>query len=166
MGDATAMRTTLLIITFGLMTALCGCDLNEVTKLMDFKLPKKAAVVELSVNNEKVVNDVELAKIILKPKHRPLSVTQDPFAPLLVSSQDNSLSVENDQLDQDITKDIRFLGLVNMGDKPYALLSVENVNAVYKINDQIKRMVLAEIHQEYIVLKRDSKMIKLNRGDK
>lgn len=148
------------------MTALCGCDLNEVTKLMDFRPPQKAAAVDLSVNSEKLVKDVELAKIILKPKHRPLTVTQDPFAPLLAGSEGDPFSVDNNQLDQEITKDVRFLGLVNMGDKPYALLSVDNVNAVYKINDQIKRMVLAEIHQEYIVLKRDSKMIKLNRGDK
>lgn len=133
---------------------------------MDFKSPQKAAEVELSANSEKLVKDVELAKIILKPKHRPLAVTQDPFAPLFVGSEGNSFSGTNEQLDQDMTKDIRFLGLVNMGDKPYALLSVENVNSVYKINDQIKKMVLAEIHHEYIVLKRDSKMIKITRGDK
>ncbi|MBL8013893.1 MAG: hypothetical protein JNN05_08605 [Candidatus Omnitrophica bacterium] len=159
-----ALQASMTVI---LMTALSGCNVSDLSRIFNFNFHKKEPVVETApVVEDKNVKDVELAKVILKPKHLSLKVTRDPFAPLLVGSNENAVVPADVPLNEQILKDLQFLGLINMGDQPFALISVENVSKVYKVGDMIKSLSVAEIHADHIVLQKDNKTIKLNRGDK
>lgn len=153
------------LMTFVLVTTLSGCNVNDLAKMLDFN-KKKIVAKKAPAVADKTVKDVELAKIILKPKNLSIKVTRDPFKPLLAGADENAPVVEDITFDEKWIKEIQFLGLINMGDQPFALISVENVSKVYKVGDAIKTLVVAEIHADHIVLQKDSKTIKLNRGDK
>lgn len=155
------------LMTVILMAALSGCNVNDLTRILNFDFNRKEpAAATASAVEDKTVKDIELAKVILKPKHLTLKVTRDPFAPLLAGSNENAPMVADAPLSEQLIRDIQFLGLINMGDQPFALISVENVSKVYKVGDLIKTLTVAEIHADHIVLEKDSKTIKLNRGDK
>lgn len=144
------------------MASLTGCrGMIELPQALKSKQKVEAAA-ETPTLTDATIKDVELAKIILKPKRHELSGTNDPFKPLLTGLDSSA----DDQIGADVLKDIQYLGSIKMGDQISALLKVRDDKGVYKVNDQIKQWVISEIDQEYVLLKKDSVVLKLIRGDK
>ena len=139
--------------------ALGGCDLTP---------GKKKAQTEPSPT-VKLVQDMELAKIILKPERQPSVITRDPFKPLLAKTELLNEAKTDDntrRADEEDLKKIKFLGLIKLGENYSVFLQSETKKGVYKVNDEFEHFTIINIQPEFVELKRGNNSYKLKRGEK
>lgn len=142
---------------------LTGCDqINALThrKAKDQKSPVVAAV---TANAQ--VDDVQLAKIILKPKRHKLSVTRDPFEPLIKPKNSDGTVQSVEEIQQaDTLKGMHYLGMVKVGNDISALIKTEHAKDVYKVNDEVNLLKIKTIEEDSITFSKEGKTFKLKRG--
>lgn len=149
------------------LVALTGCD--QITGMMNFKSKKHqqnaAAVNPNAVSAAAPIEDVQLAQIILKPKRHKLTITRDPFEPLIKSKGSNGIGRSIEQLKEaDALKDMQYLGMVKVGADTSALIKTQDKKEVYKVNDQVNHLTITAIEEDVITFTQGSKTFKLKRG--
>lgn len=151
----------IIFVTF----ALTGCD--QATVLIGQWTGKRQAVIDNSASVKAVpVDDVQLAKIILKPKRHKLTITRDPFEPLIKPKNFDATrnAVDQHQLNDEL-KGMQYVGLVKVGDSFSALIRTDSKKGVYKVNDQVGQLTITAIEEGSITFIQGSKTYKLKRGD-
>lgn len=154
------MKLTPLFLILVLTIAAGGCD--------GFSAKKKHAPASTSGPADAAVSsyveDVELAKIILRPKRHNLSVKRDPFEPLIKPKEMLDTMPIDQQREEDVLRGLEYLGLVRVGEKNSVLLKTEKGKGVYRINDKVGQLTIAEIHEDHIVFEKNDRNFKLKRG--
>lgn len=152
----------LLIFILGILP-LTGCEeyayFFKMRKYKAEQLAKEEKKVEFNV-----MDNTQLAKIILKPEKYKLSIKKDPFEPVLSKGLDN-LDLKTISLKQ-LLSTFEYLGVVKIGDSSSALLKVDNKKKVYAVGENIKTLIISKIESDFIVLKKGDEIFKLKRGEK
>ncbi len=164
------MKKITLLLTIMMIISLAGCDKpNAIESMFKNGSQKQQTVAENvpAVSPTAIVQDVQLAKIILKPERHKLSVTRDPFEPLIKPKNFDATANSVEQLQEmDALKGMEFLGLMKVGDIYSALIKTEKTKGVYKVNDQVNQLTITAIEEKSITFTKGSKTFKLKRGDK
>ena len=158
------MKKTLFVyIIFGIFT-LTGCD--KLTAMINHKAANQQAIPETAAAvSATPVEDVQLAKIILKPKRHKLTITRDPFEPLIKPKNFDATSRSIEQQQNDDLKGMQYVGLVKVGDTISALIKTGTDKGVYKVNEQVNHLTITAIEESSITFIQGSKTFKLKRGD-
>ena len=162
------MKNEKIIAVIMLVFFLSGCD-----ELLKTVVPKKKRVKPPEpVSVVQYMDNIDLAKLILKPAPYQLKVTRDPFKPLIEKTDGEALPAAP-QMDSDIVREleekvkkIKYLGALKMGDEYSALVKTEKKKGVYKVNDSLDEFTIIEIHPDHLVLQKNRFTFKLKRGDK
>ncbi len=160
------MNLIRLFIICALVT-LTGCD--QLSGMTNFKSKKHqqntAAVNPNAVSAASPIEDVQLAQIILKPKRHKLTITRDPFEPLIKSKGSDGIGRSIEQLKEaDALKGMQYLGMVKVGEDTSALIKTQDKKEVYKVNDQVNHLTITAIEEDVITFTQGSKTFKLKRG--
>ncbi len=154
------------LFLLGLVLFLSGCD-----QLNSLFLPKKKAppVVEAKPIVP-MLEDTDLAKLILKPEPYKLKVTRDPFKPLIERKEALEKGTQEDavlyQMSQEQVKKMKYLGLIKMADQYSALIKTEKRKGVYKLNDEVEGFYITGIAPDHVVLEKQNMTFNLKRGEK
>lgn len=149
------MRVLICILVMSLCLVSSGC--KEFANSWPGRKPKKVA----KTVEPKKADDINLSKIILKPKREKPNVSRDPFAPLL--GQD---SAANPRLTKDVDElqGLEYLGVIKNQDEFSALLKFESKRMVKKIDDEIKGYRIVEMNPEELILTNGIKTKTVKRG--
>lgn len=146
-----------------LLLPLAGCDQlmnwyrRSTSKFADVENSPQAA--QTSV--EKLdVQDIDLAKILVKPERHELQINRDPFKPLLETDTPNV------QAKEDPLANMQFVGVVKVGDTFSALIKTEKGKNVYSVNDKLGELVIINITEEFVEFKKGEEVHQLKRGPK
>lgn len=131
----------------------------------------KEVVVTPTENKEKAleyVQNPELAKVILKPQQKKLSIAKDPFKPIMqyfmgVGGQEakkNGLPTGKSG-----AEDVIFIGVVKMGDDARVFLKTADKSGVFKVQDKVGKYTLDSIGLNQIVLKFGDVVVIKKRGE-
>ena len=149
------MALTILLIFIGIFGTSCD-DIQQMTSLQGKKKTTE-------VKKEDAVESAQLAQLILKPKRPKLDISRDPFEPLFFDKQAANTkalpSTQGDRLD-----DVRFLGLVRVGDTISALIKTKSGKKMYHVEDNIREYKIREITELNVVLTNGQRTIKVKRG--
>ena len=155
-----------LILLLALILPLSGCD-----RIKDFinqkKVEKEQEQKALDEQNKPAfqkVEDIELAKILLKPQAKKLSISRDPFTPIIRTADAGSDDSFPESIDE-VLNDIKFIGVIKQGDNYRALLRVRSKQGVFRQNDKIQNYTIQEIHMDRIVLSNGEKTKSIKRGE-
>lgn len=107
-----------------------------------------------------MVQDVELAKLILRPESAKLDAQRDPFKPLGYEQ-----SVATVILEENPFKNFKLLGVTKVDNEFRALVSSPTGRDIYQVKDKIGDYVITEITNEQMTLTNDTKTATLKRGD-
>lgn len=142
------------LITLAMIVLIfTGCDLVE-------KKTKKTETVK-KPSLEKV-DDLQLAKLILKPTRAEINVTRDPFRPLIQEEEKQTL-VRNTIGNQDL-KRYKFLGVAKVNDEYVAYLKNGAVKGTFRKDDKLKDYTITDIGPDQVVLSNGDQTITLKRG--
>lgn len=130
-----------------------GCDLVQ-------KKTKKTNVVKKPTLEK--VDDLNLAKIILKPEKSDISVTRDPFKPL-IQEEEKQTVVRNTIGNQEL-KRYKFLGVAKVNNEYVAYLKSGAVKGTFRKDDKLKDYTITEIGPDEVVLSNGDQTITLKRG--
>ncbi|MGE0268218.1 MAG: hypothetical protein AB7S78_07170 [Candidatus Omnitrophota bacterium] len=130
-----------------------GCDLVQ-------KKSKKTTVVKKPTLDK--VDDLNLAKIILKPERSDISVTRDPFKPL-IQEEEKQTVVRNTIGNQEL-KRYKFLGVAKVNNEYVAYLKSGAVKGTFRKDDKLKDYTITEIGPDEVVLSNGDQTITLKRG--
>jgi hypothetical protein len=108
----------------------------------------------------KMVEDVELAKLILRPESGKLDVSRDPFKPLNYTQQSGPAARQTD----DLIKQVELLGVTRVNNEFRALLKTASERRVCQINDVVAGYVIEDIMDDRIILNDGARTITLKRG--
>ena len=152
------MKLKMLIILFvliGIFGTACE-DLRKISLQQDKKKTPEA-------KKEDVVDSPQLAQLILKPKRPKLDISRDPFEPLFWEAKENP--TKGAPLSNvDMLEDVKFLGLVRIGDTVSALLKTKSGKKMYHLDDQIREYKITDITGIGVVLTNGQRTIKVKRG--
>lgn len=145
------MRKLILIVTIMLISlTTLACQ-----KTRPVKKPEKPLI--------RMVADVELAKLILRPESVKLDANRDPFKPL---GYDQSLATVPIELESDPFRQFKLLGVTKVDNQFRALVTSPTGRDIYQVNDKIGDYVITEITNEQMTLTNDeNKTATLKRGD-
>lgn len=133
-----------------IVTALAG--LSGCQKVKPARKPEQPVV--------KMVEDVELAKLILRPESGKLDVSRDPFKPLDYSQQSGPVVRQTD----DLIKQVELLGVTKVNNEFRALLKTASERRVCQINDVVTGYTIKEIMDDRVILSDGTRTITLKRG--
>lgn len=136
-----------------IVLTITGCDLVE-------KKTKKTEMVK-KPSLEKV-DDLQLAKIILKPTRADINVTRDPFRPLIQEEEKQTVT-RNTIGNQDL-KRYKFLGVAKVNDEYVAYLKNGATKGTFRKDDKLKDYTITEIGPDQVVLSNGDQTITLKRG--
>lgn len=145
------MKRLIVLVLVGMMCG--GCDLVE-------KKTKKTEVVKKPSLQK--VDDLQLAKIILKPERTEISVNRDPFRPL-IQEEEKPAAVNTAMANQEL-KRYKFLGVAKVNDEYVAYLKNGAVKGTFRKDDKLKDYTITEIGPDQVVLSNGNQTITLKRG--
>lgn len=143
-------------IYIALVLSVCtsGCD------LVKSKTKKQPAVIKPSL---KKVDDLDLAKILLKPKKADIQVSRDPFEPLVKAKKKKAIT-RIKKLDNQEMQQYRFLGVARVDNEYVAYLKNGPVKGTYRKDDKVKDFTITEIGPDEVILFNGDQTITLKRG--
>ncbi|MBP9853625.1 MAG: hypothetical protein KBD53_02020 [Candidatus Omnitrophica bacterium] len=120
---------------------------------------KKEVVVSEPVVEK--VEDLQLAKIILKPEKPEISVTRDPFKPLIELNKGPAALVLNigEQLER-----YKFMGVTKSDDEYVAFIKDGAKRGTYRKNDMLNEFKIVDIGPQEVLLLNGEKTFTLKRG--
>jgi len=152
------MKTKLLIIMM-FAVAVGGCDQIDSLVLKTTKSKRDVKKVE------KKIESADLAKIILKPKKRKMTVQKDPFKPILYQSHHSTAKKKSRKFhDASSIKDFKFVGVVKVNNEYLALLKKGNERGIFRKNDKVKNFTVTRIKDDRVILSNGIQTITLKRG--
>lgn len=114
-----------------------------------------------------VVDNLELAKSILKPKKSDLDVSRDPFKPLVVKTTEMKVDAvtvpEVPDIDVMSIESMKYLGRVRSDDENAAFLKSNKDKGLYRVDDRIKDFVVREILDDKVIFSNGKREITLRR---
>jgi hypothetical protein len=114
-----------------------------------------------------VVDNLELAKSILKPKKSDLDVSRDPFKPLVVKTTEKKVDAvivpEVPDIDVMSIESMKYLGRVRSDDENAAFLKSNKDKGLYRVDDRIKDFVVREILDDKVIFSNGKREITLRR---
>ena len=151
-GYSRAFLLVLIVATFS------SCDW-----LMDVYGIRKRRPKSSSEESKQLVEEIkttDLAKIIIKPSPKVLKVQRDPFKPLISRKRKNLSGTQDDQADEDVLEDVKFLGVVKIGDSFSALLRTNEAKGAFNIGEKVGAYTISEITQEEVTFTKEDKTYK------
>lgn len=148
--------------------ACSGCDayINFFKMMKNKQRRKEQQVLEQQTPALPPVENVDLAKMLLKPKRQRIYVNRDPFKPLFVGVKTEAKDEKKEELSiEAILNQLDFMGVVKMGDRFTALIRNEKGKNVYIAGDKINELTIVEIKEDHIILKKGDKNYTLNRSN-
>ncbi len=151
-----------------LLVSLTGCDVLKNMALGKPLFQKKTAAAPVEEKPLiEYIQSPELAKIILKPEKKPLSVSRDPFKPLIAEEinaqgQDNSVSPLAEPANLD---DVALIGVVKFGSEVRAYLKMSNKTGIFKVGDTLRNYVINQIDSDRVIFKSGNSEIEKKRED-
>ena len=116
------------------------------------------------------VNDLELAKLILRPEEEKKDFNIDPFKPLAggeigsVKRAAQSESSRSGVVYIEGIGEVRFVGVIKSNDEYFALLKTNKGKGTYKVGDNLENYRVTEIENNKIILTDGSQTIIIERG--
>ena len=154
----------LLIAAVGL-SAGCQDFKKASAKLKIFKEPAKEEEKPLV----EFVENADLAKVILKPERKPLTISRDPFKPLITKEMAAAGDLDNKIIptgQEQALEDVVLIGVVKLGEESRAYFKTGDKTGVFKIQDKIRGFTIEEINIDSVVLKSGDRKIVKKRGKK
>ena len=146
---------TKIFLTLLILIGITGVSCDGLTKISS-----KQEQQEKSAPPKEIVESPQLAQLILKPNRPKLDISKDPFKPLFVEKNGSGKNrAGGDSLD-----DVKFLGLVRVGDTASALLQTKSGKKMYNLDDSLRGYKVMGISEAEVVLKNDKRTIKVKRG--
>ena len=137
---------------------LAGCDALKNMALGKPPFEKKTAAPAPEKSFE-YIQSPELAKVILKPQRKPLTISRDPFKPLITKEMVNQNQEDMDKklssltTLQDTLDDVILIGVVKFENQFRAYLKTDSKTGIYKPRDKVRNYVIQEINYDRIVFK-------------
>ncbi|MBU0468264.1 MAG: hypothetical protein KKF78_00385 [Candidatus Omnitrophica bacterium] len=151
-------NSVIVILTItGSFLFLAGCEQTKKVKPVIIEDTRKTARSSESVNN------LELAKLILKPKREELSITKDPFKPL--NQKAYSISKMDSPMNTSDVKSFRFLGVSKDNGEYVAFLKNGSERGAFRLQDKLSGYTIKKIQNDTVILSNGSQIIKLKRGE-
>ena len=160
------MNALIILLVFVVQISLAGCDFNGIGKNLGLKKSKSPAANETKPT---IVEDFELAKLILKRENKPITIKRDPFMPLIkppgvapaVARAKTPANGEDDSL-----ASVEFLGVGRMDENVGALLRSPTARGLFFINDTFRGFTLMAINEKEVSLKKGETIYTLRRRNK
>ncbi len=116
-----------------------------------------------------IVDNPQLAKVILRSEKKPLQIIKDPFKPILSKTPTFMPGQENTQAPsesgQTEAQDVILIGVVKMEDEFRAYVKTGSKLDVYKVQDKIGPYTVLSINIDQMVLQiGDTQRVVKNRG--
>ncbi len=112
-----------------------------------------------------IVDDPQLAKLILKPQQRAVPVSRDPFKPLYEWSSKRADAKTIEPVKQQFNN-LSYIGMIKMGEQAVALFKAGEKRLMLKTNGQYKGYILTEISGAQVIFSDGATQITLKRGTK
>ncbi len=163
-------RLVIYFIVYALTGTSLGC--GDILKVSSGKNKESAAaVVPAESLLLQPIDSTELAKILLKPKRKPLTMSRDPFKPLFqkeylpISSDDINANTPINQ-SQNILEDIILVGVIKMGEESRVYLKSNLKSGVFRPHDKLGEYNIERIDVDQVVFKRGDNEFIIKRGEK
>lgn len=130
-----------------------GCSSKQMTALKD-KLVQPQEEKPVTI---KPLEDVELAQTILMPRPYELSLSRDPFKPL-VGKQAAGQEAATEQ-------DISLIGILSRQQQSVALLEVAGETNLFRVSDKVGKYTIKAIEAQRVLLEKDGHTHILELGD-
>ncbi len=106
------------------------------------------------------VEDLQLAKIILKPEKPEIKVTRDPFKPLMEGKGSAAVVLNiGEQLER-----YKFMGVTKSDDEYVAFIKDGAKRGTYRKNDMLNEFKIVDIGPQEVLLLNGEKTFTLKRG--
>jgi len=142
----------ILFIILGLL-GINGCGRIDKGFIHKFSSEKKQESLE-------GVENVELAKAILRPQPYRFTIDRDPFRPLV----GNRRYQGEEKIEVDAKTDIKVIGVVTLGEVKVAFLESPFKVGTFRVGDKISNYEIQEITPQRIVLTEGGKQVILKVG--
>jgi hypothetical protein len=148
-GRSMRMNPIILVLLF--LTMASGCDRPKRPVRVP---PPKSTLLQDEQN-------VELAKIILRPVRDTLDVERDPFQPLSFRKENvEEIADPNENFFQNI----RVLGITQVNDESRVLIKSPSGKKVYRINDRLGDFQIEMISNDSVIFGDGDQTWKVKRG--
>ncbi|HBR14532.1 MAG TPA: hypothetical protein DD723_03180 [Candidatus Omnitrophica bacterium] len=154
------MKIFQIILTFMLAWSVTGCD--QLSRLIAHKEQKETQTTQSAVIQ--MVDNPQLAQMILKPKQERIVVSRDPFKPVTARSVVTAKVI--DQGADDLVSGMEYLGVVRVGERYSALLKSNQIKGVFSVHDRISQLTVVDIQEDFVMLNNGTKSYKIKRGVK
>ena len=117
----------------------------------------------------KKINDIDLAKVILRAPSANLDVNKDPFRPLIQDTKTEQPIVQISDTntmhtEAAINLDVQFLGMIRINKENQALLRYNQTKRLYKVNDQVDEFTIETIEKDAVSMNDGETTVTLKRG--
>lgn len=148
------------ILILVLVLGLCGCD-QLVAPFRKKPAPPKPVV--------PIVQDEDLAKLILKPVKKDLVLNTDPFKPLFNAGSGKKKGAAVADSDAEAYAPslgkVNFLGVTVVEGEYVALIVSDKAKGAFRVDDYIKDFKVESIQSNRVVLSNGSQLLTLKRGE-
>ena len=157
------------LVSVSLIIILAGC--SQAKNLKDFFEKKSAGIMDKKQEAEESVlvkiEDLDLAKIILKPEMEKRVISRDPFKPIITKPGRIIVETPLNVADEEFVRNLTVLGVVKVGEEYSVLLRTAEKTSVFQKYDMIHQYTIQEIDKDHIVLRnRDNRVVVVKRGEK
>jgi hypothetical protein len=111
------------------------------------------------------VQNLELAKIILRPQHKELLVTRDPFNPIIAPAPKlNSFDRRSGAATKGQLDDVLVLGIVKLDQDYRAYIKFGDKTRVVSVQDTVGKYTITDINMDQVVFRSGNKEFIKKRG--
>ena len=114
-----------------------------------------------------LIENLDMAKNILKPLNHQLMVTRDPFKPIIVAPKPLSqlnLKKKKIKKPEDLLKDVELQGVVRLESECRASIMVGPLSRIVNVGDKIRKYTITKIDLGFMVLSNGKRVITIKRG--
>ena len=148
------MKISAKIFVIPMLIMLTGCDVVKNLALGRSPFAKKPAPVPVEKPLITYMDSADLAKIILKPERKPLTISRDPFKPLIDKPVEFNPNDPNSPTTiEDNLEDVHWVGVVKLGDELRVYLKTQEKTGVFKVGDTIRSYTITHIDIHEVIFK-------------
>lgn len=116
---------------------------------------------------DELVAPEKLPEIIGRPKQEKITVSRDPFAPLIKTQPPAEVAkAAEEERRMDVFKGMEYAGVIKWGERYSAYIRTDSGKEVYQINDRVGDWTITDISEQIITFKNGDNTYQLQRGDK
>ncbi len=112
----------------------------------------------------KKVDDLNLAKLLLKPNKADIQVSRDPFEPLIKEEPKNTKVMVRKKPRTNEMRQYKFLGVAKVNNEYVAYLKNGAVKGTFRKDDKVKDYTITEIGPNQVTLSNGDQTVTLKRG--